>query len=256
MTTVLARLCPTLAQAALGAAVLLVAACNQQQPAQEQAAATSADGSNRPGPDLTKINDQNVVEILTKYGQEHPQTEVLIKTDMGPVKVRLFKDTPLHRANFLLLANKGYLDQTVFYRIEKGFVVQGGNSDKRTISLGKYHLPPEIKPEYFHRRGAVGMARYDDEKNPGRLSSSHDFYFTVGKPMKAFQAQGVAGRKLTPEQVKAYTTEGGVPALDGQYTVFGEVVEGMDVVEKINQVPVDAYNWPLKDVGMKVEILK
>ncbi|OON68763.1 peptidylprolyl isomerase [Hymenobacter sp. CRA2] len=232
-------------------------ACNQQPPAQEKPQApVSPDGSNRPGPDLSALRDSNVVAVLQAYGQEHPETEVLFRTDLGNVKVRLYKDTPLHRASFLLLANKGYFDQTVFYRVEQGFVVQGGNSDHRTIKLGKYHIPPEIKPEHFNRRGALGMARYDDEKNPGQLSSSHDFYFIVGQKLTPQQAQSIAGRKLTPAQLKVYATEGGAPALDGKYTVFGEVIEGLDVVEKINQVPVDRYNWPLKDVGMKVEVVQ
>ncbi|GAB2959462.1 hypothetical protein GCM10027048_28580 [Hymenobacter coalescens] len=241
----------------VGGLAFATAACNQQPaPVQQAKAPESPDRTNHPGPDLSAMRDSNAVRILTAYGQQHPQTEVLFRTSMGNVKVRLFEDTPLHRASFLLLANKGYFDETVFYRVEKGFVVQGGNSDHRTIRLGKYHIPPEIKPGHFHRRGALGMARYDDEKNPGQLSSSHDFYFTVGQKLTPAQAQSIAGRKLTPAQLKVYATEGGAPALDGKYTVFGEVIEGMDVVDKINQVPVDPYNWPLKDVTMKVEVVK
>jgi peptidyl-prolyl cis-trans isomerase B (cyclophilin B) len=250
-----ARSCPAvlLLLTALGAGL---AACNQQPPPVEQKAPESPDRTNRPGPDLSAMRDSNAVRILTAYGKEHPETQVLFRTSLGNVKVRLFEDTPLHRASFLLLVNKGYFDETVFYRVEKGFVVQGGNSDHRTTRLGKYHIPPEIRPNHFHRRGALGMARYDNEKNPGKLSSSHDFYFTVGQKLTAQQAQSIAGRKLKPAELKAYATEGGAPALDGQYTVFGEVVEGMDVVEKINQVPVDPYNWPVKDVTMKVEVVR
>ncbi|KAA9332402.1 peptidylprolyl isomerase [Hymenobacter busanensis] len=244
----------------LTAGCAALAACNQQPPAQDKPAApaapTTPDKSGRPGPDLTTISDSNAVAVLTQYGQEHPETEVLFKTTFGNIRVRLYKDTPLHRANFLLLANKGYFDQTVFYRVVKDFVVQGGNSDHRTIRLHKYHLPPEIRPAYFHRRGALGMARYDNEKNPQRLSSSHDFYFVQGTKLPPAQAQASAGRSLTPAQVQAYATQGGVPSLDGQYTVFGEVTEGLDVVEKIANTPVDAYKWPLKDVEMKLEVLK
>jgi cyclophilin family peptidyl-prolyl cis-trans isomerase len=250
----LVRFCPTLLLAAGG--LTFTAACNQTPPPVQQKAPDSPDRSNRPGPDLTTMRDSNAVRILTAYGQQHPETELVFHTTLGDVKVRLFKDTPLHRASFLLLTNKGYFDQTVFYRVEKGFVVQGGNSDHRTIKLGKYHIPPEIRPGHFHRRGALGMARYDDEQNPGQVSSSHDFYFTVGQKLTPQQAQSIAGRKLTPAELNVYATEGGAPALDGKYTVFGEVIEGMDVVEKINQVPVDKYNWPEKDVEMKVEVIR
>lgn len=243
---------PLLPAAALG--LTLLAACNQQPPAAQEKPAPAAPVI--PGPELAAMRDSNAVALLTAYGKEHPETQVLFHTSMGDVKVKLYEDTPLHRASFLLLTNKGYFDQTVFYRVEKGFVVQGGNSDKREIKLGKYHIPPEFRSGHFHRRGALGMARYDDEKNPGKLSSSHDFYFTVGQKYTPQQAQSIAGRKLTPEELRTYATVGGAPALDGQYTVFGEVIEGMDVVEKINQVPVDPYNWPEKDVTMKVEVMR
>ncbi|WP_400191880.1 peptidylprolyl isomerase [Hymenobacter sp. B81] len=240
------------------ATALLLGACNQSPPpvVEKPAPPTTPDGSGRPGPDLLSMADSNAVAVLTQYGREHPETEVLVTTRLGNIRVRLFEDTPLHRANFLLLVNKGYFDQTVFYRVVKDFVAQGGNSDSRTIQLRKYHVPSEIRPQHFHRRGALGMARYDDEKNPQRLSSSHDFYFVQGQKLTPEQARATANRKLTPAQVKVYATEGGVPALDGQYTVFGEVIEGLDVVEKITNEPVDPYKWPLKDIGMKMQVVK
>jgi len=98
------------------------------------------------------------------------------------------------------------------------------------------------------------MARYDDEKNPGRLSSNTDFYFVVGEKLAPSQAQAMTGRKLTPAQVQAYATVGGVPSLDGQYTVFGEVIEGQDVVDKISNEPVESDKWPVKDITLKVEV--
>ncbi|GAA4373707.1 peptidylprolyl isomerase [Hymenobacter koreensis] len=244
--------------AVLTVGTLLTAACTQSNPEADKDAELAAmeDGSGRPGPDLMSMSDSNCVAVLTKYGQEHPETEVLVKTRHGNIRVKLYKDTPLHRANFLLLANKGYFDQTVFYRVEKGFVVQGGNSNTRTIMLRKYHIPPEIRPQYFHKPGALGMARFDDEKNPGRLSSSHDFYFVHGRKLEPAQAKAVAGRPLTAEQLQIYATQGGAPALDGLYTVFGEVTEGLDVVDKIAQEKVDPSSWPLNDVGMQLEVIK
>ena len=158
---------------------------------------------------------------------------MVVHTRLGDIRVKLYDDTPLHTANFLLLARKGVFDETVFNRVVKGFAIQGGTSDHRTIGLASYRLPPEIRPAHFHKKGALGMARYDDEQNPGRLSSNTDFYFVVGEKLDPNQSQAMAGRKLTPAQTRAYATTGGVPSLDGQYTVWGEVIEGMDNVDAL-----------------------
>ena len=100
------------------------------------------------------------------------------------------------------------------------------------------------------------MARYDDEKNPGRLSSNTDFYFVVGEKLAPNQSQAMAGRRLTPAQSKTYAAVGGVPSLDGQYTVFGKVIEGQEVIDKIANEPVESDKWPVKDIGIKVEVVK
>ena len=100
------------------------------------------------------------------------------------------------------------------------------------------------------------MARYDDEQNPGRLSSNTDFYFVVGEKLAPNQARAMAGRPLTPAQTNAYATVGGVPSLDGQYTVFGEVIEGQSVVDKIANEPVESDKWPVTDITLKVEVVK
>jgi len=183
---------------------------------------------------------------------------VLVKTRLGTIRVRLFDDTPIHKANFLLLTRRGVFDETVFNRVVKGFAVQGGQTTgPRTIRLRRYRLPPEIRPNHFHVKGALGMARYDDDQNPGHLSSNTDFYFVVGEKLTPAQSRAVAGRPLTAAQVRAYATKGGVPALDGKYTVFGEVIDGLDVIDKISQVQVDPQDkWPLEDVPMKVEVVQ
>jgi cyclophilin family peptidyl-prolyl cis-trans isomerase len=143
----------------------------------------------------------------------------------------------------------------VFNRVVKGFAVQGGQNNVRTIRLRRYRLPAEIRPNHFHVKGALGMARYDDDQNPQHLSSNTDFYFVVGQQYNPAQARAAAGRALTPAQLKAYATKGGLPSLDGTYTVFGEVVEGLDVVDKISKVPVNPQDkWPVDDVGMKLEV--
>ena len=211
-----------------------------------------------PGPDLATLTDADAPAALLAYGRQYPGSEVLFRTRLGNIRVHLFDDTPIHKANFLLLARRGVFSETVFNRVVKGFAVQGGQtSGPRTIRLHRYRLPAEIRPGHFHQKGALGMARYDDEENPHRLSSNTDFYFVVGQRLAPAQARAVAGRPLTPAQVQAYATRGGVPALDGKYTVFGEVVEGQDVVDKIAQEPVNAQDkWPLRDVAMKVEVVK
>jgi peptidyl-prolyl cis-trans isomerase B (cyclophilin B) len=235
------------------AALALLAACN---PAPEKSAATAP--PKLPGPDIATLTDSAAPAALLAYGQQYPGSEVLFETRLGNIRVKLYDDTPIHKANFLLLARRGVFNETVFNRVIKGFAVQGGQtSESRTIVLWRYRLPPEVRPNHFHFKGALGMARYDDEENPKRLSSNTDFYFTVGQKLTSSQAKATASRPLTPEQIKVYATKGGVPALDGFYTVFGEVTEGLDVVEKISQVPVNHNDkWPVQDVGMKVTVVK
>jgi cyclophilin family peptidyl-prolyl cis-trans isomerase len=211
-----------------------------------------------PGPDISALTDSTAPAALRAYGQQYPGSEVLVQTRFGNVRVKLYDDTPLHKANFLLLTRRGVFDETVFNRVVKGFAVQGGQtSTSRTIRLRRYRIPPEVRPGHYHFKGALGMARYDDAENPQHLSSNTDFYFVLGEKFTPAEARLNAGRRLTPEQVKTYGTKGGVPALDGTYTVFGEVVEGLDVVEKISQVPVNPQDkWPVQDVGMKVTVVK
>ena len=233
----------------------LLAACGPQQSA-DSASATTPTAPAVAGPDLMALADSNAARLLLAYGREYPGQEVVLHTRLGDMRIHLYDDTPIHAANFLLLSRKGVFDESVFNRVVKGLVIQGGGSEQRTIAMRSYRLPPEIRPQHFHKRGALAMARYDGEMNPDRLSSNNDFYIVQGEPMTADQARASAGRPLTPEQANTYATIGGVPGLDGQYTVFGEVVEGLDVIDKIANEPVGMDNWPTKDVGIKVEVLK
>ena len=230
----------------------LLAACNQAPPAAPPPAKAAV-----PGPDLATLADSTAPAALLAYGRQYPGSEVLVHTRLGNIRVRLYDDTPIHRANFLLLARKGVFNETMFNRVVKDFAVQGGQTyGARTIRLKRYRLPPEIRPAHFHRKGALGMARYDDEQNPGRLSSNTDFYFVVGEKLAPNQAQALCRRRLTPAQTQAYATVGGVPSLDGQYTVFGEVVEGQDVVDAIANQPVESDKWPVTDIKLRVEVVK
>ena len=237
-----------------GASLSLLAACGSAD-----APTTTAPPPPKPvGPDIAALTDSTAPAALLAYGRQHSGSEVLFKTRLGNIRVRLFDDTPIHKANFLLLARRGVFNETVFNRVVKGFAVQGGQtSGVRSIHLRRYRLPPEFRPQHFHVKGALGMARYDDDKNPGHLSSNTDFYFVVGEKLTPVQARAAAGRPLTPAQVAAYASRGGVPSLDGKYTVFGEVIEGLDVVDKIAQVPVDPQDkWPTTEVPMRVEVVK
>ena len=237
----------------LMAGLSLLAACNQAPPATAPVVIKPV----VPGPDLATLTDSTAPAALLAYGRQYPGSEVLVKTRLGNIRVKLYDDTPIHKANFLLLARKGVFDETMFNRVVKDFAVQGGQTyGARTIRLKRYRLPPEISAAHFHHKGALGMARYDDEQNPGRLSSNTDFYFVVGEKLAPNQSQAMCRRKLTPAQTQAYAKTGGVPSLDGQYTVFGEVIEGQNVVDKISNQPVESDKWPVEDIKMKVEVVK
>ncbi|GAA4440862.1 hypothetical protein GCM10023188_38650 [Pontibacter saemangeumensis] len=249
---------------ALSVRVLLVsgclfatAACNQSSPggngAETEAAAEEA------GQELEPLTTENAVEVLTAYGQKHPDSLAVISTRHGDIKVRLYKDTPLHRANFVRLTKAGFYNEGEFYRVVKDFAIQGGDSDERKMSQGSYKIPQEFNPKHIHKRGALAMARYGDERNPDKESSSHNFYIVTGQPVDLDELRAIEAQhnmKYTPEQVQTYLEVGGEPGLDTEYTVFGEVVEGMDVVEKIEQEPVDASDWPRRIVQHTVKVVE
>ena len=192
--------------------------------------------------------------------------EVLLETTKGNIRVRLFNDTPLHRDNFLRLVGEGYYDGLLFHRVIPDFMIQAGDSASRHAPEGAllgsspepYTLPAEILfPAHFHRRGALAAARESDDVNPGRRSSCSQFYIVTGSIFTDDQLDRVQERldsvthnqvKLTPKQKEAYRTFGGAPHLDGQYTVFGEVVEGFDVTDLIQWASRDENNRPFDDV--------
>ncbi|MBR5844116.1 MAG: peptidylprolyl isomerase [Bacteroidaceae bacterium] len=236
---------------------------------------------------------------------------VKIETTMGTVVVKLYDETPAHRDNFVKLVNEGYYDGTLFHRVIKEFMIQGGDGDSRTAKPGQmlgtgdpgYKIPAEfVYPKYFHKKGALAAARQGDDTNPEKASSGSQFYIVTGAVfpegrlkeltrqmqmqrehnifnslamarreeimnlrrnrdqagLMALQEQLIAEAKqqaaaqapitFTPEQIEAYTTVGGAPHLDGEYTVFGEVVEGMEVVDKIEKVKTGAADRPVEDV--------
>lgn len=210
-----------------------------------------------------KLSNDNVVKVLTEYGEENPENTVLLKTTRGDIKIRLYKGTPLHRANFIMLTKRDFYDETVFYRVENNFIIQGGDSDayeRRTIKrrVGYYSIPEEMQPNrYYHKPGAVSMAR-DYEDNPNKRSSSYDFFIVHGSKYNDYDLDEIEKTnkiKFTGEQRELYKTVGGAAHLDGQHTVFGQVIDGMEVVDSIAVVEVDGKNWPKKDISMTVQVI-
>ena len=233
---------------------------------------------------------------------------------LGDIVVRLYDETPIHRDNFVKLAKEGYYDGTLFHRVIKDFMIQGGDPDSKgapasqMLGMGgpDYTLEAEIKEGLYHKRGALAAARQGDEMNPERRSSGSQFYIVWGqvynegqlrqfaKQLKMQQIQSafnqlaakhrdeimqmrrerdraglqalqerlaneaeaqVKGNGMTEEQMKLYTTVGGTPHLDGQYTVFGEVEEGLDVVEMIQGSATRRGDRPIDDIEMRVSVI-
>ena len=244
--------------------------------------------------------------------------KVKISTTLGDITVRLYDETPLHRDNFLKLASEGFFNGTLFHRVIKEFMIQGGDPESKGAPAEKnlgsggpgYNVPAEIHPALFHKRGALSAARLGDEVNPMKESSGSQFYIVWGKVYKAAElkqlehqmkmqqeqnifnalvmerrdeimdlrrnrnrealmelqdklakmamdkSKELGAPTFTPEQVEAYTTQGGTPFLDGAYTVFGEVEEGLDIVEAIQNVETSAGDRPKTDIVMNVTVLE
>lgn len=183
-------------------------------------------------------------------------TKVLIKTSMGDITIALYDNTPKHKANFLQLVENNYYTDVLFHRIIQGFMIQTGDPDSKGAPAGKqlgmggpgYTIPAEFRPENYHKRGAVAAAR---NNNPAKASSGSQFYIVDGRKFAENEMRQIEmqyGKHFTDEQKNVYMNEGGAPFLDGDYTVFGEVVSGMDVVDKIAGQAKDRYDRPVNDI--------
>jgi len=181
------------------------------------------------------LNDSNVMEFLLDYDKTHKENTVRITTDFGTIDIKLFEETKFHRSNFIYLTNKKYFNDTQFYRVIQNFVIQGGNSDDRETyikrrNIGKYLLPNDYDKGFKHHRGMVSMPSKNVD-NPYKKASPFEFFIVQ--------------------------QQGGAHHLNGDYTIFGTVIRGMEVIDKIAAVPTDASDWPLQNVYIKaVEILK
>ncbi len=207
-----------------------------------------------------------IILPLSAQSEHDGRTRIVIETTLGNIKVVLYDETPLHSKNFKSLVNRGFYDGLLFHRVINKFMIQAGDSTSRSAAPGEllgdtsepYTVPAEIRyPELLHKRGALCMAREGDAANPQRASSAYQFYIVYGTRFNDDMLDKVqtrldasAGGKvvLTPEAREVYKRIGGTPHLDGQYTVFGEVVEGIDIVRDIQWVDTDANDRPVKDV--------
>ena len=183
-----------------------------------------------------KITQDNVVAFLTDYGKNNPETKVRITTVFGNIDLKLFTDTPLHRANFIYMVKQKYYDNTFFHRVVPNFIIQGGSSDlkdtsKKRAEIGSnYRLPYEKGESRIHKIGTVSGAKHY-RKNPDNLSVPFEFFIFLG-----------------PKSSTAH--------LNGNYTIFGKVTKGMEVVEKIANLPADGDGWPIENVYITVEVLE
>ncbi|HET6245546.1 MAG: peptidylprolyl isomerase [Bacteroidetes bacterium] len=193
-----------------------------------------------------------------KKGKTPTEPIVLISTEFGDIKVKLYNETPLHRDNFIKLASEKQYDASIFHRVIPGFMVQGGGVQGGTKDIGGT-IPAEINQKFVHKRGALCAARMGDNVNPLKASSGSQFYIVHGKSFTKEEILSIGNRAGFPyneEQINAYLKLGGAPHLDGGYTVFGEVIEGMDVIDKIAVVERNPQDKPLKDVKMTMKVLK
>jgi cyclophilin family peptidyl-prolyl cis-trans isomerase len=213
-------------------------------------------------PKSDKFTQKNAVAKLTAYGKENPETKAVIKTTYGNIYIKLYDDTPLHRASFVMLAKKGFYDSTFFYRVKKNFVIQGGNSDSEETEfkfweIGTYRIPPEIKAHHIHKRGALALAV--PENSQDGFSSPFNFYIVQGYKFteRSLKKQEEENKfSVSPNHRNIYFSEGGAPHLDGKYTVFGEVTSGFDVIDRIAEVKTNVSDFPLEDIYLSVEILE
>ena len=206
-----------------------------------------------------------LLSIITSCEGGDGFTYANIETDYGTMKVKLYNTTPQHRDNFIKLAKEGFYDDLLFHRVMKGFMIQGGDPDSKDADanarLGSggpgYRIPAEIGG--LHIKGALAAARTGGAQNPEKESSGSQFYVVQGNKVSEAQLKSFeASKKVTysPAQRELYSRLGGRPDLDNEYTVFGEVVEGMEVIDKIAAVPTKPGDRPVEDVKMKVSLVK
>lgn len=235
---------------------------------------------------IEKVASENVEtakKIEKPIKKEEPKQEnnktqaiddayITISTSMGDMEVKLYGETPEHTSNIVKLANEGFYDDLLFHRVINGFMIQGGDPKSKNASptarLGSggpgYTIPAEFNPKFIHKKGAISAARTGGPSNPEKRSSGSQFYIVQGKPIPVSQLKQIENSinqknpglnfAYTPEQIEIYTTIGGTPFLDMDYTVYGEVIKGMDVIDKIANTKTAPGDRPVTDVKMKISV--
>ena len=192
---------------------------------------------------------------------------VELTTSYGKMLIELYDDTPLHRDNFSKLAEEGFFEDLLFHRVINGFMIQGGDPKSIDVKPGArlggggpgYTIPQEINADRIHKKGALAAARQPTNVNPEKASNGSQFYIVHGKEVSDELLNQMEIRNnlsYSPDQRKAYLENGGYPPLDGEYTIFGRVVEGLEVIDKIAEVKTDRYDRPIQDVSMKIILIK
>ena len=193
--------------------------------------------------------------------------KVAISTPHGEIIIELYNETPLHRDNFIKLVQDGFYDGTLFHRVINDFMIQGGDPDSKDAHPGGqlgmggpgYTIPAEFVEGMYHVKGAVAAARQSDQVNPEKESSGSQFYIVQGRVFNHDELEMLQQRMqkdLTTEQIRTYTTVGGTPHLDGEYTVFGRVVEGLELVDTIAATETDRANRPIEDISVTMQIVE
>lgn len=198
------------------------------------------------------------LSLATFAQKSEKMTRFVIHTPMGDMKGVLYNDTPLHRDNFVKLVNEGWYNDSPWHRVINNFMIQGGGHKDGRTDPG-YTVPAEFNANHLHKKGALAAARMGDQVNPKRNSSGSQFYVVHGQkltPETIGMYESRMGLKFTDAQKKAYTEVGGTPHLDGAYTVFGEITEGLEVIDKIAAVKTLPGDKPVTPVSMTIEILK
>ncbi len=219
------------------------------------------------------------VELIAEKGKKKSKSKkkihvkapeiclVLIETPYGEMEVELYDETPKHRDNFIKLAEKGFYDNLLFHRVIDGFMIQGGDPNSRNASKDKrlgsggpgYQIDAEFNPDLVHVKGALSAARMGDNVNPEKKSSGSQFFIVQGSKLSEAQLKQIEQRKgihYTQDQIKQYKEMGGTPFLDGDYTVFGKVTRGLDIIDKIVKVKKDRADRPMKNIWMKIKVIK
>ena len=186
-----------------------------------------------PKREFPELSDKNAMEFFLQYDKKNKENKVRITTDFGDIDILLYDETKFHRSNFIFLTKQGYFDGTLFHRVVNNFIIQGGNTDDKAIAkkrsyIGRYLLPTDTKHGFHHTRGVISMPSSEIE-NPHKLASPYEFFIVQKDALH----------------------------LDGNYTVFGKVTSGIDVVDKIAAQPTDKAEWPLHNIYIrKVEIIQ